>query len=627
METDVELSDKDRQVAVITELATMPDPRSYRFPFQPTSRDPSRRPHQKAYFPAPTGSLYQLPASTPLLSPNTDPHPSRVSDTGRTDYRTKAPPDWYRAPEAEQSELSANGGTRHTIQQPQVQGNPPIPNVILARSHEPRHSVAEQIARFDQESLDAPGSSPHTHQMLSKAPLQGWNRAPDQHTRIKHGPSGSPCEPYPERPVSRRSNRRPLSTAGSDDSASCLPAESRRGLSVTEQGAHIQLPLPRDYRRRSPLSDRERSLRSTMGSSMDRQPQAGPMPSRHARDQPTPSNGRDIPQARTFVGSSMRPLIKMVATDDPLTAHGSGSSSSASSAALENYEPRSEPKKHRSPHPGTVDTRVPKSRKESISRGSPPSIYVVPADTPSPSLGVTKVQPPASRVDGRFTVRPATGTSKATSRSAPKQSHDEHSRQYVPSQRSEGSYRRSNEPSQNRHGSPARLDPDHRGLERSLGPLKLPRERSALSGLGRIGSKGSLREHAQAPDLGSDGEDSQSTSGYFTEYDDDRTSDYSDGSFDEWTAAPSQTPRMHIPQHASGDPRSQQSRPVADERHPAAGYATSRPDPRLDNKISKPFPGRPPQPRPVDSAATENESEKRGRRSRSRMPGGFPGGA
>jgi hypothetical protein len=102
LKTNVELSDQDQQLAVMTEFTPMQDPRSYPLPSRATSRNPSRRPHQKAYFPAPTGSLYQLPASPPLLSPNTDPQHSRVLDSERTDYHPKTPPDWYIAPEAEQ---------------------------------------------------------------------------------------------------------------------------------------------------------------------------------------------------------------------------------------------------------------------------------------------------------------------------------------------------------------------------------------------------------------------------------------------------------------------------------------------------------------------------------------------
>jgi hypothetical protein len=630
LETDVELSDQHQQLAVMTGLTPMQDPRSHPLPSRPTSRNPSRRPHQKAYFPAPTGSLYQGQASPSLLDHNTAPQHSRVSHSERAEYHPNSPPDWYIAPNAQESELGANGATRHTTQQPGGQYYRSDSHVTLAPSHETAPSVADQIARFDQGSLGPPGPLSHTHRWLSKPFQQIWTGAPTS----QPGPNGIPFEippgPYLKRSVSRRGDRRPISTAGSAHGAPRMPLVSRGTQSVNEQRSNVERPHSKQYR---PASDSERSLHSAMG----RHPQAHSMPSIHARDRPLPSKRGVIPQGRTSVGSSKRPGAKMVTTDDPLTAHGSGSSSSASSAALEKYEPESEPKKHRLPHPGTVDTRVPKSRKESISRGSPPSIYVVPADTPSPpppSLGVTNVHPPTSMVDSRSTLRPATGTSKATSRSAPKESHEDQSRQYVPSGQSEGIYRRSNKPSQNRHDSPARLDPNHRGLGRSLERSDVPRGRSALPGLSRIGSSGSLREQAQAAELSSEVEDSQGTSGYFTENDDDRTSNYSDdndGSLDERTRGPSSVQRSQIPQNARGDPRSRQARHVEDDRPRVASNRLARPAPRLGVETREPSPRPPPQQRPVDGVPTsENGHVERGRRrsrsrSRSRMPGGFPG--
>jgi hypothetical protein len=633
LETNVELSDQGQQLAVMTELTPMQDPRSYRLPSRPTSRNPSRRPHQKAYFPAPTGSLYQLPASPPLLSPNTDPQRSLVLDSERTDYHPITPPDWYIAPEAEQSELTVNGATRHTAQQPGGQYYPPVLHVPHP-SHETQPSVAEQIARFDQ-GIFVPLSPPsHTRPSLSNPPQQDWTGAPAHRPVANDTPSAIPRAPYPKRPESRRGEQRPNQTAESADGAPRMLSVSRGTSPVPQQGPNVQRPHSKQYRRRSPSSDSERSLLSAMSSSIGRRPQAHPMPSRHSRDQPPLSRRGDISRGKSSAGWSKRPVATVVPQDDPHAGDGSGSSSSVSSAALEVLEPEFMSKGRKLPQPGMRGTLTPESRTETTSRPPPPSIFVVPAHTPSPpppSFGGTKVGPPTSMADSQPTVQPTTMNKIASSRSAQEQIYPEGIDQSA-SRRSEDSRRRLNEPSQNRQTSQIPLDPDHRGPERSLEPWDVPGRRSALPGLSRIASSGSLRGQAQAAELSSEGEDSQSASGYFTENDDDRTSNYSDdndGSLDERTGGPSRNPRTQRPQHTIGDPRSRQSRHVEDERPPAAGYPPSKPDPRLDNKIPEPFPGPPPQQRPVDSVAIENGYEKRGRgrRGRSRMPGGFPGGA
>jgi hypothetical protein len=373
-----------------------------------------------------------------------------------------------------------------------------------------------------------------------------------------------------------------------------------------------------------------------MGSGVNSRSRAYPLPSPHPYDQRPPPKRGAISQAKPSAEGSRRPLTRVVPQDDPLAADGSGSSSSVSSAALKELEPGIVARGRKLPHPGAVGTLTPELRKETPSRPPPPSIFVVEVHTPSPpplSLDETKFRPPASMVDSQPTLRPTTINKNASSRSAQKQIYPERIEQSA-SRRSEHSRRRLNEPSQNRQTSQVPLDPDHRGPERSLKPWDVPGRRSALPGLSRIGSSGSLRDQAQAAELSSEGEDSQGTSGNYTESENDRTSDYSDdsdGSFDERTRGPSSVQRSQIPQNARGDPRSRQARHVEDDRPPVASNRLARPAPRLGVETREPSPRPPPQQRPVDGVpASENGHVERGRRrsrsrSRSRMPGGFPG--
>jgi hypothetical protein len=239
LETSCEPSGKDRHLTVVTEFAPMQDPRSYRLPSRATSRNPSRRPHQKAYFPAPTGSLYQGQASPPLLNANTDPQHSRVSYSERAEYHPNSPPDWYIAPNAQQLELGANGTTRQSTQQTQGHYYPSTHDATLAPSVRPRPSVAEQIARFEPGSFGPLDPPSHSHRSLSKASQQMWTGAPTH----QPGPNGIPLEippgPYLERSVSRRDDRRPISTAGSAHGAPRMPLVSRGTQSVNEQRSNV----------------------------------------------------------------------------------------------------------------------------------------------------------------------------------------------------------------------------------------------------------------------------------------------------------------------------------------------------------------------------------------------------
>jgi hypothetical protein len=634
LETNVKLSDKYQQLDVMPELAPIQDPRSYPLPSRATSRNPSRRPHQKAYFLAPTGSLYQSQASPSLLNHNTAPQHSRVLDSERAEYHPDSPPDWYIAPNAQPSELSANRATRHTIQHPGGRYYPPIPHVPNP-SHETQPGVAEQIARFDQGSFIPLNSPSHTHQSFSNPLQRDWTGAPAYRPVANDTPSIIPRAQHPKRPESRRGQQRPNQTAESACGAPRMPSVSRGTSPVPQQGSNVQRPHSKQYRRQNPPSDSERSSRSAMGSVVNSRSRAYPLPSSHPHEQRPPPKRGAISQAKPSAEGSRRPSATVVLQDDPLAADGSESSSSVSSAALEELEPEIVARGRRLPHPGAVGTQTPESRKETTSRPPLPSIFVVPALTlspPPPSLGGTKVGPPTSMADSRPTLRPTMKNKSESSRSAQWQAYSGQTQQSA-SRRPENSRQRLNEPSQTRQTVRASLDPNHRSPEPSLQQLEVPmRSAVPIPGLSRIGSSGSLREQSHAAKLRSEGEDSQSTSGYFTENGDDRTSDYSDnsdGPFDEGTGGPSLPPRTQIPQYASGDPCSKQSRHVEDERPPAPGYPPSRPDPRLDSIIRKPFPGPPPQQRPVDSVAIENGSEKRGRRSRSRsrMPGGFPGAA
>jgi hypothetical protein len=625
----------DQYVVVVTEpISIQGHGRSRPHSRQP-SGTPARSSRQRFLRPPQAGSAHQRQGRAPSLDVNNDLQQSQVLDDPTMDeYPGASRPAWYIPPGLDDS--SAYGATSHITKGPQGHYYANMHDGTLAPSYEPRLSVAEQVTRFDQASLRPPDRPSHTHRSVSKAPQQNWTGAPTH----QPGPDGTPLEiphgPYLERSVLRRGDQRPISTAGSAYGTP-RPSMSRGNQSVYEQGPSVQRSYLKQYRRQSPLSDSGRSLPSARGPSIDRDSKAHPMPSHHGRDQSSPSRRGDISRGKSFADLSKRPLATVVVPQgDRLTGDGSGSSSSVSSAALEEPEPEFVSKGRKSPRPGTRGTLTPESSKETTSRAPPPSIFVVAAHTPSPpppSLGGTKVGPPTSMADSQPTLRPTTSKKTASSRSAQRQAYLEQI-QHSASGPSEDSQQRLNEPSQPRQTSRTPLDPDHRGPEPSFKRLDVPGSRPALPGLSRIGSSGSLRDQAQAAELSSEGEDSQSASGYFTEHDDDRTSDYnddSDGSFDERTRGTSSVQRSQIPQNARGDPRSKQSRHVEDERPPAAGFPPSKPNPRLDNKIPKPFPGPPPQQRPVDRVAIESGSENRGRgrrsRSRSRMPGGFPGGA
>ena len=630
-DSDRDSGSPDQHVVVVTEPISVYSHGRSRPPSRQSSVTPSRPSRQVSLLPPRAGSSHQLQA--PSLGPNArnDPQQCQVSDDPTmTEYPSASPPAWYVRPVPDDS--TAYRATSHTMQQPQGHYYPSIRDVTLASSHEPRLSIAEQVTSFDKKSLYPPNPPSHTRRSLSKAPQRSWIGAVTYQPRTSGKPSGALPEQYTERPVSRRDQQRPISPTGSAYGTSTIPLVSRGTQSVIKEGSNVQRPHLKQYRRQTPSSDSERSLHSGMGPSIDRQPQAHTMPSRHARDQPPPSRRGTISRGNSSAISSKRLLAMVVPQNDSLAGDGSRSSSSRSSAALEGYDAESVPKARELPLPGTVETLTPESGKETTSQSPPPSIYVVPAYTPSPppsGLGGTQGRPPTSMVDSQPTLGSSKIYQSASSRSAQKQVYPEEIQQST-SRRSEDSRRRFNEPPQVRQISRASGDPDRREPERIPGRLDVPGRPAALPGLSRIGSSGSLSEQAQAAELRFGGEASQSTSGYFTESESDRTSNYSDdsdGSLDEGTESHSRNPRTRRPQHAIGDPRSNQPRPVEDERPPAAGYPTSSPDPRLDNKISKPFPGPPPQQHPVDSVATENESEKRGRQSRSRMPGGFPGGA
>jgi hypothetical protein len=623
----------DQYVVVVTDPISIQGHGRSRPPSPQPSVTPSRPSRKDSVRPTQAESPHKCQAPSLSLDANNDPQQSQLlDDPTMAEYPGASRPAWY-VPSGPDSS-SAYQATSHIRKQPQGHYYPPTRDVTLAPSYEPRLSVAERVTRFDQGSLAPPGPPSHTHRSLSKAPQQNWTGAPTHQPRPNGIPSEIPPGPRLERSVSRKGDRRPISTAGLASGTPRMPSVSHGTQSVPEQRSNVQRPPPKQYRRQSPLSDSERSLRSAMDLIIDRQPQAHPRPSRHARDQPPLSRRRDISRGKSSAVSSRRPEATVGPQDDPLAGDGSDSSSSMSSAALERHDPEFISKGRKLPQPGTRGTLTPESRTETTSRHSPPSIFVVPADTPSPppsSLGGTDGRPSTSVVDSQPTVQPTTINKNASPRSAQKQIYSEGIQQSA-SRRSENSRRRLNEPSQNHQTSRTQLDPDHRGPEPSLKRLNVPGRRSALPGLSRIGSSGSLRDQAQAAELSSEGENSEITSGYFTENDDDRTSDYSDdndGSFDERTRGPSSVQRSQIPQNARGDPRSRQARHVEDDRPPVASKRPARPAPRLGVETREPSPRPPPQQHPVDGVPTsENGHVERGRRrsrSRSRMPGGFPG--
>jgi hypothetical protein len=274
-------------------------------------------------------------------------------------------------------------------------------------SHETRPRVAEQIARFDQGSFVPLNPPSHTRPSLSNPPQRDWTGAPAHRPVANDTPSAIPRAPYTKRPESRRGQQRPNQTTESADGAPRMPSVSRGTSPVPQQGSNVQRPHSKQYRRQSPSSNSERSLHSAMSSSIGRRPQAQPMPSRHARDQPPPSRGGNVSRAKSSAGYSKRPVATVVPQDDPHAGDGSGSSSSVSSTALEELEPEFVSKGRKLPQPGTRGTLASEWRKTKTPGPPPPSIYVVPAYTPSPpssSLGGTYGRPSTSVVDSQPTV-------------------------------------------------------------------------------------------------------------------------------------------------------------------------------------------------------------------------------
>jgi hypothetical protein len=634
--SDSDSGRSEQHVVVVTEPISIQGHGRSRPPSRQPSVTPSRQPsvspfrpsRQRPLRPPQAGSTYQRQVPSLSLNAFDDPQQFQgLDDPTISEYPGASRPAWYVPPGPDDS--SAYGATSRTLKQPQGHYDLPIPNVTLAPSHEPRPSVAEQIARFDQGSLGASGPPSHTHRWLSKPFQQIWTGAPAS----QPGPNGIPSEippgPYLERSVSRRGDRRPISTAGSAHGAPRMPLVSRGTQSVSEQRSNVQRPHPKQYRRQSPPSDSGQSLRSAMDSNIDRQPQAHPMPSRHGRDQPPPSRRGNISRGKSPAGSSERPLAKMVATDDPLTADGSGSSSSASSAALEKYEPESGVKGGKLPLPGTVGTLTLESRTETTSRAPPPSIYVVPSPPP-PSRGGTQVSPPTSMADARPTLRPTTKGKRVSLRTDQKELYPEQTQQSA-SQRPESSHQPKAAPQSHRTAQ-APASPQFRGPPRSSKRLHVPAEQLAMPGLSRRGSRESLQEISRPRQIHPAGVINEGSSEHFTGSGSGWSSGYSNGSDDSFNGrSPSPSPRQTpaVPRPAYGDTRSHDLRHVDDHPPLTGDGRSSQPTFRQVIEHQEPFPGPPSQQRPVGGIATsQNEQEKRGReiRRRSRVPGGFPGG-
>ena len=625
-----------REAMVAVDLTAMQDsgfsPRTSR----PPSLNSSRKLRQRAFFPIPAGSSDELPVAPPSFSRHTDPKQSRVSDDDRAEYRPTGPPGWYVKPGTDGR--SDYGATRHMNKELQAQGNSYITSLP---SDEPRPNIAEPIPRYDLlGSLYPPGPPSQIPQSLLQGPQQGSTGAGTHQSGANDTPSVILRSPNPKRPVSRTSQQRPNLTMESAYGSPRTHSRAGSPLSVVDQDPNDQWPPPKEYRRRSPALQKESSLRPGMGSGVAKGSQAYPVPSLHAQTQPLPSRQWDRPQSKASAGTSRRLTAMVITQEDPLSGDGSRSSSSMWSAALEEHDQKPLPKGPRMPYPGTVDTRVPTSRRESTSLVLPPSIYVSPPQAPRippSSLAKTQVDPPASMVDSRATLHPTMKDNCASFRSARHRVYPGETQRSA-SERSERSQRQPTAPPGARQTAQEPSDPRFREPLESFHQLQVPGKQRAMPGLSRRGSREKLQESIRPTELGSRRVDSESSSGDFSGSGFDGENDYSEDSedskefFDDGILS-SSPPRQKTlaARTAEDDHRSHAMRHEDAHRPLARSWRSSQPTPPQVVEPKKPSARPPPQQRLADGVPSLDSGHIQGGRQRSRsrgqMPGRFPEGA